>query len=115
MLSSTFDQSPPGRGRDRCRDQPGIHHLNQVVVSQVLIRRFDHHRRLARLSERLVHLLQLPVVNSKRVDIDIFPPRPSSVETALYSGPVRMMWVTSLLTGVENATRCSRAGVMSTT
>ena len=58
--------------RDRRRNQSGVHHLHQIVVHQVLVRRLDDDWRLALLLQRLVHLLQVCVIGGKRVDVHLF-------------------------------------------
>ena len=58
--------------RDRRRDQSSVHHLHQIVVHQVLVRRLDYDRRLAGFLKLLVRLLQVVVIRGKRIDINLF-------------------------------------------
>jgi hypothetical protein len=71
VQNSRPKQSTHAPGNCR-RDQPGVHHLDQIVVAQVPVRRLDHDGCLAGFFKRSVHLLQVFVIDGERIDIDLF-------------------------------------------
>src|SRR5271165_6400673 len=73
MIEHLGPEIRPRFADNRGRDQPGIHHLNSVVVSQVLVCRDKVDGRLSGLLERIAELLHELVVDGQWVEVHLLP------------------------------------------
>ena len=101
--------------RNRCRNDPGIGHLQQVFFGQVGIGFLDEDLRLAGLLELLALLSKQVVCETDPVDIDFF-----AAQVFDTGNLRRVLFETTTsfkpeIIGIEKSTRFSRSGVTVTT